>query len=321
MACAGQGGCRQRRHRRLAIGGTPDQFDDPVDLADGQQSSDQNSAAPEGCAQVAPRATTNDVETECDPSVKYRQQTRLHRAPAKINGGERHRECAAQRRLAIEPAHRALGVGAFAQLHHEAHTLPAAFVARRHDFAIGVGADHVVDPAQQVGLGEIGRHVGVDQPRSFAGLLDGARRLDDHGALSGLVDPLHGGWVGDAAAGWKVRRRHRAQDIVQAAVCVARPGDGRGDHLAEAVRRDRRGHADSDARRAIDQKVGELGREHGRLLLGAVVVRHEGNDLGMEVAHQILRDRRQARLGVSHGGWRVAVRRAEVSLAVNQLFG
>ena len=89
-------------------------------------------------------------------------------------------------------------------------------------------------------------------------------------------------------------------------------------HLAQVVRRDVGGHADRDAGRAVDQQVGQLGRQHGRLLLGAVVVRLEVDRLLVDVGQQLGGDRRQAGLGVAHRGGAVAVDRAEVALAVDE---
>ena len=53
---------------------------------------------------------------------------------------------------------------------------------------------------------------------------------------------------------------------------IVEVGDAGVDHLAQVVRRDVGGHADGDAARAVDQQVGELGRQDGRLLQRAVVV-------------------------------------------------
>ena len=70
--------------------------------------------------------------------------------------------------------------------------------------------------------------------------------------------------------------------------------------------------------RAVDEQVGELGRQDRRLLLGAVVVVDEVDGVLVDVGEHLAGDRGQARLGVAHGGRRVAVDRAEVALAVDE---
>ena len=88
--------------------------------------------------------------------------------------------------------------------------------------------------------------------------------------------------------------------------------------LAQVVRRDVGGHAHGDAGRAVDEQVGQLGRQHGRLHARAVVVLDEVDGVLVDVRQQLGGDGGHARLGVAHGGRRVAVDRAEVALAVDE---
>ena len=88
--------------------------------------------------------------------------------------------------------------------------------------------------------------------------------------------------------------------------------------LAQVVRRDVGGHADRDAGRAVDQQVGEAGRQDRRLLAAAVVVGLEVDGLLVDVADHLQRQRGHPALGVAHRGRGVVARRAEVALAVDQ---
>ena len=90
------------------------------------------------------------------------------------------------------------------------------------------------------------------------------------------------------------------------------------DRLAEVVRRDIRGHADGNAAGTVDQQVRVPGRQHDRLAPALVVVRHEVDGLGVDVAQHLDRQRRQPALGVAHGGRRIPVLVAEVPLAVDK---
>jgi hypothetical protein len=91
------------------------------------------------------------------------------------------------------------------------------------------------------------------------------------------------------------------------------------DDLAQVVRRDVGGHADRDARGAVHQQVGEARRQHRRLHLLAVVVRHEIDRFHVDVGQQLAGDLLQAALRVAVGRRGIAVDRAEVALAVDQL--
>ncbi len=90
------------------------------------------------------------------------------------------------------------------------------------------------------------------------------------------------------------------------------------DDLDQVVRRDVGRHADGDARRAVDQQVRHARGQHRRLGLGPVVVRHEVDGFLVDVGQQLAGDARHADFGVTHGGRRIAVHRAEVALPVDQ---
>ncbi len=92
------------------------------------------------------------------------------------------------------------------------------------------------------------------------------------------------------------------------------------DDLAEIVRRDVGGHADGDAGAAVDEQVRERRRENGRLRGRLVVVGDEVDRVLLHVLHQRGAEVRQARLGVTHGGGRIALDAAEVALAVDETF-
>ena len=69
--------------------------------------------------------------------------------------------------------------------------------------------------------------------------------------------------------------------------------------LAQVVRRDVGGHADGDAGRAVDQQVGQLGRQDARLHARAVVVLDEVDGLLVDVGEQLRRRSRSCALRCS----------------------
>ena len=88
--------------------------------------------------------------------------------------------------------------------------------------------------------------------------------------------------------------------------------------LFQVVRRDVGRHADRDAGAAVDQQLRHLGRQHDRLLGGAVVVGAEVDRPLLDLLEQLHRQRREPRLGVAVGGRRIAVERAEVAVPFDQ---
>ena len=90
------------------------------------------------------------------------------------------------------------------------------------------------------------------------------------------------------------------------------------DRLGQVVRRDVGGHADRDAGRAVDEQVREPRRQHRRLALPAVVVGHEVDGVGVDVAQELDGQLVEPALGVAHRGRAVAVLVAEVALPVDE---
>ena len=86
----------------------------------------------------------------------------------------------------------------------------------------------------------------------------------------------------------------------------------------EVVGRDVGRHADRDAARAVDQQVGDLGREDRRLAKPVVEVGLELDGVLVDVLQHRHRDAGEPRLGVPVGRRRIAIHRAEVALSVHQ---
>jgi hypothetical protein len=83
------------------------------------------------------------------------------------------------------------------------------------------------------------------------------------------------------------------------------------------VRRNVRGHADRDARRAVDEQVRHRRRQHHGLELGTVVIGPKMNGILFDLLQQLVGERRQTALGVAHGRRCIAVQRAEVARTVD----
>ncbi len=90
------------------------------------------------------------------------------------------------------------------------------------------------------------------------------------------------------------------------------------DDLGQVVRRNIGGHADRDAGRPVDEQIRVGRREHRGFLGRLVIVRDEVDRLLVEVGHQVVRQRLQLRLGITHRRRRVAVDRPKVPLTVDQ---
>ncbi len=129
-------------------------------------------------------------------------------------------------------------------------------------------------------------------------------RTDDEAGRGevGALNPLH----------------DRGQRRLFVGVVILQRPEHRVRKLAEVVRGHVGRHADGDAAGSVGQQVGEPAGQHRGLLDPAVVIGYEIDSLLVDFTQHFHRQRRQSRLGISHGGRGVVARRTEVPLTVDQ---
>ena len=209
--------------------------------------------------------------------------------------------------------------GAALRLEHEPHLLGrlVADVGKQRQLLLQEQLGNAGDEARLRNLiGDLGDH---DLIGAAAGVLGVPARAQTEAAAPGLVG-LHDllARLDDDAAGRQIGPGHEVDQLVGGGVGELDQMQRRIAELARIVRRDIGRHADGDARGAIGEQVGEIGRQHRRLLLAPVVVGAEIDGVLVDAVEQPGRDLGEARLGVALGGGVVAVDIAEIALAVDK---
>jgi hypothetical protein len=241
-----------------------------------------------------------------------------------VHSQEYHGEGLLHLGVLVELVEDDLVLGAALEADDDPHAVAVGLVAELVAGDVGDGAvvDQLGDALDELGLVDLVGDLGDDDGLASAGdVLDGALGAHDEAATAGLVGVGDGGLAEDVSAGGEVG----ALDVVEAKFEVGArlilgfvdEGDGGVDDFGEVVRRDVGGHADGDAGAAVDEEVGDLGGQDGGFERGLVVVGCEVYSVGVDVGEHLAGDAGEAALGVTHGGGRVAVDRAEVSLAID----
>ena len=132
--------------------------------------------------------------------------------------------------------------------------------------------------------------------------------------LVGLLDTVQ---AHDDPALGQVRAGNVAHQVGDARRGMIQEVNRAGDGLAEIVRRDVGGHAHRDARRAVDQELGERGGQHVGLHELIVVVGHEVDGVLIQTGHEIHSGGGHARLRVTRSR-RAVVQGTEVAVPVHQ---
>ena len=264
------------------------------------------------------RAPGDDLLAEVDEGRDDVPQSH-HLRPAAAQRQHVHAEAGLQRRVAVELVEHDLSHGAALELNHHAHAVAVGFVAQVGDALDAAFVHQACDALDHPRLVDLVGDLRDDDGLAvLAGLLDVGAAAHDHGAAPGVVGLADAGGADDHGPGREVRPRHMFHQAVDRDLRVVEIGAGRVHDLAQIVRRDVGRHADGDAARAVDQKVGEGGRQHHRLVRGLVVVGLEVDRLLVDVGEQRVRRLAQADLGVAHRRRRVAVHRAVIPLPVQQ---
>ena len=262
------------------------------------------------------RATTSS--RKATKAVRKRAQVELLGAAA-VQRQHVAAEARLQRREAEELVEDHLGGGVAAELDDDADAEAVALVLDvrdAFDAAVAGELGDALDHGRLVHL--VGDFGDDDGGAAAAHLLDAGAGADDHRAAALVVGLAGAGAAEDQAAGGEVGGGDVVHQLGDGEVGVLDQRQGRVDDLAEVVRRDVGGHADGDAAGAVDEHVGEAGREDRGLEVLAVVVRLEVDGLLVDVGEQVGGGLGHAHLGVAHGRRLIAVHGAEVALAVEQ---
>ena len=296
-----------------------DDVDDLVDVVDRDEQALEDVDAGARLVEVVLGAAGHDVDLMIDVVVEHLAQREglghaVHQRD--VDGAERGLEL----RLLIEVVEHDLGHGALLEIDDDAHALlEVGLVAHVGDALDALLVDGLRDLLLQQALVDLVGDLGHDEAGATAlDLLD--VDLGAHGdrAAAGLVGVADALGAHDDAARGEVRAGQDGHELVGGGIgIVDQHADGVRD-LAEVVRRDVGGHADRDARAAVDEQVGEARRQHRGLGERLVVVGLEVDRLLVEVGEKLHGRTCEAALGVAHGCRAVAVDVAEVAVAVDE---
>ena len=202
---------------------------------------------------------------------------------------------------------------------HDAHAVAVAFVANVGDAFDLLVVDQLGDVLDQVLFVHLIRKLGDDDVLAvFAALLDGGFRAHLERAAAGLVRLLDSLAPVDVASRRKIRAGNNFHHLLERGLGLLDEQDRGFDHFLQVVRRDVGRHADRDAGRAVDEKIGNARGQDDRLFFALIEIGSEIDGFLFDVREHLLGDLRKARLGVTHRRRRIAVDRAVVALAVDQ---
>ena len=230
-----------------------------------------------------------------------------------------HAEGGLQGGLGIEPVQHHLGIGVLFQFNDHPHAVAVGLVAQVGDALQPLVLDLLGDVLHQGLLVDlVGQLVDDDADAVVAEFLEFRVAADGDAAPAGGIGGADAAAAQDDALRGEIRALDVLHEVGQGGLRVVQDADAGVDDLPQVVGRDVGGHADGDARRAVDQQVGQPGGEHPGLLAALVEVRVPVRDLLVDVAEHLARELRHSGLGVAVGRGGIAVHGAEVAVALHQ---
>ena len=102
------------------------------------------------------------------------------------------------------------------------------------------------------------------------------------------------------------------------AVRIIKQGNRSADNFAQIVWRNIGCHPNGNTGRTVNQKVGNLGRQHIGNVFGAVIIRRKVNGLFIKIRQQVMSNPCHTNLGISHGCGSIPIDRTKIALSVYQ---
>ena len=248
---------------------------------------------------------------------------RLHQAHflglAVDHGQEDHAEALLHRGVLEELVEHDLRFGAALEFDDDAHAVAIALVADVADLVDHLVVHQFGDALDEPRLVHLVRNLGDDDRVLLLGeVLDGNLGAHQESSASGAIGFGNAAAAVNESAGREVRSLHELHDLGQRCQRIVHQRDASVDNLGQVVRRNFGGHADRDSVRSVDEQVGNSRGQRQRLDRGVIEVGDEIDGVLVDVGKQFFCDLRHARLGVPISRRRIAIDRAEVTLAVDQ---
>ena len=303
--------------RFVAVGGVSDDLDEVVQPVEREEVGLELLGVALGHGLEVARAADDDFPPVLDVNEERVLDVEQPRA-AVVDGEHVHREGRLERGVLVEVVDDDLRPRVALQVDDDARVL-VRLVADAADFRQNFLVGQFGDARDEVRTVHGEGNLGDDELLATGlGFLHAHLAAHLHGAASGVEVVPRALHAVNGAPGGEVRPFDQAHQRFDGDGGVVDECAHAIDHFAEVVRRNVGGHADGDARAAIDEQVREGARQHCRLGALAVVVRDEVDGVLVHVVHEDRAERGELRLGVTHGGRGIAFHRAEVALTTDE---
>ena len=297
----------------------PDDVDELVQIGEGDEITLEQFGALLGFAKFKTGATQDDLTAMFNVALNHFLEVK-RLGLAVIDRQRIHAEGHFQLGMLKQVVDDHLGIGITAEFEDQARVL-IGLIAHGADFRDDLFVDEVGDFLLERRPVHVVRDFGDDDllaiPLQF---LNANATAQFDAALAGekiILDPFD---AANDAPGGKVRALDVQHQFGNGNGGLVNLGANPVDDFAQIVRRHVGGHADGDARAAIDQEIGKRGREDRWLGHSFVVIGNEIDRVAIHVGHERGAEVGETSLGITHGGGRIIFNGAEITFALHETF-
>ena len=209
---------------------------------------------------------------------------------------------------------------AFLEFDHHADAVPVRFIPNVGNAFHAFLLHQLGNFLQQLGLVHLVRNFGHDDARPVPLFIrfhvrPGADGQQPSPVFIGVFDALRA--IDESGRG-KIRTRDHAHQVRNRRPGILKKVDQGGENFAEIMRGDVGGVAHGDPPGAVDQQVGDLGRQHQGFDVRFIIRGAEIHRFPVDVRQHFAGQPCEPCFGVAHGGRRVTVHRPVIPLAIHQ---
>ncbi len=295
----------------------PDDMDDLVDDIDGFQQSFKDVCPLLGLLQLKLGPADDDIVAEFHEVTDHVLEGKSPWT-AFDKGDVVERETGLKLGILEQGVEHDVGVAALLYPDHDTDTLSGGLVVDVGDALNLLVLDQLTDLLDHLFLVDHVRDLGHDDClTSVVGDLDLCLGADNDLATAGLISILDAAHAHDDATRREVRSLDVLHQAVRVDVRIVNVGADSVTAFSQIVRSHVRGHSDGDTGRSVEQQQRSLCRQHRRLFLRVIKVKHHIHSVLVDVGKNIICHLLKLRLGVPHGGDWVTIHGAEITLSEN----
>src|SRR5581483_1350551 len=296
----------------------PDELDHGVQIVERDLVAFQDVLALAGPGQQVGGAAAHNIHTMVDEVLNGLDEPHLFGLPVD-HSQEDHAEAFLHAGVFVELVQNDLWLSPALEFNHNAHAVAARFIAHVGDIVNYLVEHQVCNALNQVGFVDLVGNLGNDDRLAvFGQVLNGSLGAHCEATAPGPVGFRDAAASVNEAAGWEVWTFYNLQNLFERGLRIIHQQNGGIQDFRQVMRRDVGCHPHGNTIGAVDQQVGNPGRQHHWLSSAFIEISDKIHRILVNIGQHLVGNLHQAGFGITIGRGRVAIDGPEISLSIHQ---